>query len=82
MPNTREAAILSAAVEAVTWVNAIEEEEGPRKGQRVVVYPKEISRLETILSTGHPNVDMEAGHPIAYTKLLQASQSFVHPQFS
>jgi hypothetical protein len=44
-----------------------------------VIYPKEISQLETVLSTGDPNIDPEDGHPIAYTKLLQASQSFEHP---
>jgi hypothetical protein len=35
MANTREAAILSAAVEAVTWKHCLEPDEGPRKGQRV-----------------------------------------------
>jgi hypothetical protein len=42
MANTREAAILSAAVEAVTWKHCLEPDDGPRKGQRVVIYPKEI----------------------------------------
>jgi hypothetical protein len=62
-----------STVEAVTWVHALEEDEGPRKGQRVVIYPKEVSQLETVLSTGDPNVDEEDCHTIAYTKLLQAS---------
>jgi hypothetical protein len=78
MTNSRESAILSATVEAITWTHALETD-GPRKGQRIVIYPKEISQLETVLSTEDPNVDPEDGHPIAYTKLLQAAQSFEHP---
>jgi hypothetical protein len=38
LANTRESAILSAAVEAVTWTHA-SEIDGPRKGLRVVVCP-------------------------------------------
>jgi hypothetical protein len=79
MADTREAAILSAAVEAVTWKHCLEPDDGPRKGQRVVIYPKEISQLEIVLSTGDPNVDAEDGHPIAYAHLLRASQSYEHP---
>jgi hypothetical protein len=79
MANTREAAILSAAVEAVTWKHCLESDDRPWKGQRGVIYPKEISQLETVLSTGDPNVDADNGHPIAYAHLLQASQSYEHP---
>jgi hypothetical protein len=79
MANTREAAILSAAVEAITWKHCLEPDEGPRKGQRVVGYLKEITQLEEALNTGDPNVDSEDGHPIAYAHLLQAAQSYEHP---
>jgi hypothetical protein len=65
MANSRESAILSAAEEAATWKHALELEDGARKGQRVVIYPKELSQLETVLSTGDPNVDVEEGHQIA-----------------
>jgi hypothetical protein len=44
----------------------------------VVIYPKEISQLETVLSTGDPNVDAEDGHPTANAHLLRASQSYEH----
>jgi hypothetical protein len=79
MANSRETAILSAAVEAVTWKHALEPDDGPRKGQRVVVYPKEMTQMEQVLSTGDPNIYSVDGHPIAYTQILLASQSYEHP---
>jgi hypothetical protein len=45
----------------------------------VVIYPKELSQLETVLSTGDPNVDSEDGHLIAYSAILQAAQSYERP---
>jgi hypothetical protein len=79
MANTREAAILSAVAEAVTWKHALDQEEGQRKGQRVVIYPEDLAQLEAVLSTGNPNVDSEDGKSIAYTQILQAAQSDENP---
>jgi hypothetical protein len=81
MANSRESANLSAAVDAVTWKHCLEPDDGPRKGQRVVIYPKEISQLETILKAGDPNIDAEDGHPIAYPQLLEVTQKYEHPPF-
>jgi hypothetical protein len=79
MANTKEGAVLTAAVEAVTWKHCFEPDEGPRKGQRVAIYPKEMTQLELVLSTGDPSIDNVDGHPIAYAHLLQAAQSYEHP---
>jgi hypothetical protein len=80
MANTKEAAILSAVAEAVAWKNeALEPEEPPRKGQRVVIYPKYLIQLDAVLSTGNPNVDPESGHPIAYERILAHAQTFENP---
>jgi hypothetical protein len=79
MANTKEGAVLTATVEAVTWKHSLEPDEGPRKGQRVVIYPKEMTQLEQVLSTGDPNIDSVDGHPIAYAHILQAAQSYEHP---
>jgi hypothetical protein len=80
MANTKEAAILSAVAEAVAWKNeALEPEEPPRKGQRVVIYPKDLVQLDAVLSTGNPNVDSESGHPIAYERILAHAQTFENP---
>jgi hypothetical protein len=77
LANGREEAILPAGVDAVEWKHAaLEQEDASRKGQRVVIYPKEMIQLEQVLSTGDPNVDSVNGHPIAYTRLLQAAQSY------
>jgi hypothetical protein len=62
MPNTKGAAILSAVAEAVAWKNEALEIDGPtRKGQRVVIYPKELTSLDMVLSTGDPSIDSEDG---------------------
>jgi hypothetical protein len=80
MADTKEAAILSAVAEAVAWKNeALEPEDPPRKGQRVVIYPKDLVQLDTVLSTGDPNVDSESGHPIAYERILAHAQTFENP---
>jgi hypothetical protein len=79
MANGREEAILSATVEAITWKHSLEPDDGPRKGQRVIIYPKEMTQLEQVLSTGDPNIDSVNGHPIAYANILQAAQNYEHP---
>jgi hypothetical protein len=80
MANTKEAAILSAVAEAVAWKNeALEAEDPPRKGQRVVIYPKDLVQLDAVLSTGDPNVDPESRHPIGYERILAHAQTFETP---
>jgi hypothetical protein len=55
MANSKESAVLSAAAEAVAWRNdALESPDPPRKGQRVVIYPKELTEFESVLSSGNP----------------------------
>jgi hypothetical protein len=72
MANTKESAILSAAAEALEWRNdALESPDPPRKGQRVVIYPKELWSLEEALATGDPNAVLEDGHEIACQRYLQ-----------
>jgi hypothetical protein len=78
MANTQESAILAAAAEAVSWRHALELD-GPRKSQRVVIYPKEVSQLEEVLSAGDPNIDSADGHSVAYEIILQKSQEFANP---
>jgi hypothetical protein len=79
MANSRESAIRSAAVEAVTWRHELEPKDGPRKGQRVVIYPTDLPQLEQVLSTKDPTIDSVDGHPIAYTAILQETQKFENP---
>jgi hypothetical protein len=77
--NNKEGAILSATMEAVTWKSALDLEDGPRKGQRVVIYPKEMTQLEQVLSTGDTSIDDVDGQPITYTVILQAAHMYKHP---
>jgi hypothetical protein len=78
MANTRESAVLSAVVEAVSWQHS-GEPDGPRKGQRVIVYPKDIFQLPAVLSTRNPNIDSADGHPIAYQAILHHSDGYENP---
>jgi hypothetical protein len=78
MANTKEAAVLSAVADAVAWKNeAIESPDPPRRGKRVVVYPKELSHLDTVLNSGDTSVD--ADHEIAYQLILEHAQTFEVP---
>jgi hypothetical protein len=78
MANTKEAAVLSAVADAVSWKNeAIEPVDPPRKGKRVVVYPKELSHLDSVITSGDLSVDDE--HVIAYQAILEHAQSFEVP---
>jgi hypothetical protein len=79
MVNSRESAILSEAAEAVTWRHALELEDETRKGQRVIIYPKEMTKLTEVLATKNPNVDTENGHQLAYSLILQTAQAYEHP---
>jgi hypothetical protein len=76
MANTAESAILSATAEALEWRNdALESPDPPRKGQRVIIYPKDLWSLEEVLATGEI-ADMEDGHEIACQRILAAANQF------
>jgi hypothetical protein len=79
MANTREAAVLSAAAEAIAWRNEALETPGPRKGQRVVIFARDIEHLEEVLISADPNADPRDGHPIAYKRVLEAAAEFEVP---
>jgi hypothetical protein len=68
-------ALLYAVAEAVTW-NHASQPDSPRKGQRVIIFPKDLFQLEEFLATGDPNIDSEDGHPIAYEATLRESQKY------
>jgi hypothetical protein len=75
LENTREPVVLSEVREAVTWRH-VTELDGPRKGQRVVIYPKDLPQPEAVLNAGDPKIDSEDGHPIAYAAILEEKQKF------
>jgi hypothetical protein len=75
MADTRDSALLYAAAEAVTWNHASQPDIG-RKGQRVIIFPKDLPQLDEFLVTCDPNADSEGGHPIAYEAILPEPQKF------
>jgi hypothetical protein len=81
MADTTDSALLAAVAEAVSWKHALQEDER-RKGQRVIIYPKDLAQLEEFLGTCDPNVDPEDGHPVAYEVILRESAKYeATPQF-
>jgi hypothetical protein len=80
-PRSREAAILSAVYEAVSWRHSLENSiQGPRKGQRVVIYPKEITGLPQMLTSRNVVVDDDVeDHSELYAAILAESDQFECP---
>jgi hypothetical protein len=80
-PNSREAAILSAVYEAVSWRHTLENGvEGPRKGQRVVIYPKELTGLAQAITTRNVVVqDDVEDHAELYAAILSKCAEFENP---
>jgi hypothetical protein len=77
-PNSREAAILSAVYEAVSWRHSLENAvDGKRKGQRVVIYPKELTGLAQAITNRNVEVqsDLE-DHRELYRKSATKIQKF------
>jgi hypothetical protein len=74
LDNSREFVALSAVLEALAWRHAMEEPQDPdfkRPGQRVIVYPKLVSKFGVGLSTGNVGFDVECGCDLAYVKILE-----------
>jgi hypothetical protein len=80
-PKSREAAIISAVYEAVTWRHALENSvTGQRQGQSVVIYPKELTGLTQALSTSNPVVaDAIEDHSELYGRIMSESAKFERP---
>jgi hypothetical protein len=85
MPNTRTSAILSAAVEAVTWKHPIEvaTPDGKRQSSRIIFYPADRPLLEEEMSEFLKNPsDLEEGKHIAYSLIAEKCADFeTSPQF-
>jgi hypothetical protein len=84
MPDTREAAILSAAVEAVEWRHPTEPEiEGKRSGRRVMIYPFEMPQLEEIMNAFVENpTSFDDGSHVAFARILTSCSQFaISPRF-
>jgi hypothetical protein len=81
MADTRDSALLCAAAEAVTW-NHASQPDYKRKGQMVIIYPKDLPQLDEFLATSDPNIDPEDGHPMVYEAILRETAKFeVTPLF-
>jgi hypothetical protein len=79
MADTRESAILTRVAEAVTWRHALELEDDIRRGQRIIIHPKEMTKLTEVLREQNPSLDQEDGHQLAYTVILQSASAYEHP---
>jgi hypothetical protein len=79
MTNTRTSAILSAAVEAVTWKHPIEAAtpEGKRQSSRIIFYPADMPPFEEEIDAFLKNPsDLEDGKHIAYSMIAEKCAAF------
>jgi hypothetical protein len=74
LDNSRESVALSWVVKALTWPHALERSGDPgylRPGRRVIVYPKFLDKLESVLEAG--DVTNDKSYQVAYQKILEQS---------
>jgi hypothetical protein len=72
MKNEASSAALVAIAEAVEWKHAFEPIGEKRKGQRVVIYPPTLDKLEEVLPSGDISLDPEPRPDVAYNKIFEA----------
>jgi hypothetical protein len=83
MPNTRESAILSAAVEAIEWKNPMEtvSDDGKRRAARIVIYPADMPQIEEAINEFSQNpYEREDGSHIAFSKIIEKCAEYEVPQ--
>jgi hypothetical protein len=81
MDTGRESVILSAIAEAVTWRHAMEQATDPnfkRPGQRVIVYPKSMTKFSECLRRGDYSSELEGGHAFAYERIAAECTTFAN----
>jgi hypothetical protein len=78
LANDSSAALLTAVVEPVEWKHPAEPPTGKRPGQRVVIYPPELDRLQSVLSTDKSQWDVADGPEEACERIASARDSFEH----
>jgi hypothetical protein len=73
----KESVALSGIVEAVAWRHALKNTSDPgflRRGQRVIVCPKFLTKFKTVMTTGNIGLDMDGCHDIAYERIMSECQ--------
>jgi hypothetical protein len=78
MDNRKESVALSAIKEAVAWRNILENVSDPnylRRGQRVIVYPKFLTKFIPVMTTANVGLDVDGGHDIAYEHIMAECQT-------
>jgi hypothetical protein len=64
-------------VEAISWGHSLENTSDPsfqQRGQRIIVYPKFLTKFDTVLTTENVGLDMDGGHDIAYERIMAECQ--------
>jgi hypothetical protein len=79
MPNDGVSVCLAGVTGAVEWDHVLETALPKHTTQRVVIYPPSLSKLETVLISGHIESDTENGHDIAYQRILSSCSLYANP---
>jgi hypothetical protein len=81
MDTSPESVVLSAIAEAVTWKHAMEMATDPnfrRPAQRIVIYPKTLTKSTEVLRQGDYSPDSEGGHLLAYERIATECSTFAN----
>jgi hypothetical protein len=77
MDSSRESVTISAIAEAVGRRHELENTSDPnhlRRGQRIIVYPKFLSKFSTGMITGNVGLDMDGGHDTTDERIMDEFQ--------
>jgi hypothetical protein len=74
--NDSSSALLTTVVEAVEWKHPAESPVGKRPGQRVVIYPPVLDRLQVVLSSDRSQWDVADGQEEACERIVSVRNSF------
>jgi hypothetical protein len=72
LDSCRESVALSGVYDALLWRHAMQTSLDPnykRPGQRVIVYPKFLDKLGSVLASGNIGLDTEGDRHLAYEKI-------------
>jgi hypothetical protein len=78
MDDGKESVVLATIADALTWRHATENASGPnfeRRIQHIIVCPKELTKFETVMTSGNVGLDLEGSHDLEYERIMEECQT-------
>jgi hypothetical protein len=79
MSNDATSVTLAVVAEAVEWAHVLETGLPKRTGQRIVIYPPSLLKLDAVLESLDAGSDTKDGHDIAYQRIFSACAKYERP---